>query len=415
MKFIKKLNAFLLAVTVLLSAAVFGACDGGNAIYQVKVVDAQGNPCNSGIIVKFMQSGNQVAMQPVDENGVVEKELAKGEYTVELVFTDDGETGHYDEKSAVLSAGKTSVEIVLMNGIGSESSTLSAKSPLTGEFKEYTAYYVDAGSTYISVEAEERNYYLFVPTESGTYEFSVDNNELILGYYGSPFFVQNASAADVTDNKFTISVSDSNIGTDEGGSSVFVIGIDGISEATNCVLTIERIGDPAYNVADEPWTAYETKCEVVPFTLELGASEKLVYVDITGKTDDYQFVYNETDGYYHLGTADGPVIYVDLGETSPYVSLETMILGNGTAGGAPIRKYFFDDNGDFVKKEDYTSIMTEYFSNMDQDLFVYPLNDDLIYIIQNGCSGWWDATSPDYIFEGCNPELGWMFACCYVG
>ena len=24
------------------------------------------------------------------------------------------------------------------------------------------------------------------------------------------------------------------------------------------------------------------------------------------------------------------------------------------------------------------------------------------------------AESPNYIFEGCNPELGWLFACCYV-
>jgi hypothetical protein len=48
-------------------------------------------------------------------------------------------------------------------------------------------------------------------------------------------------------------------------------------------------------------------------------------------------------------------------------------------------------------------------------LGIYPLNSDLVYILQNGCSGWWDATSPDYIFEGCNPEIGWMFALCYVG
>ena len=62
----------------------------------------------------------------------------------------------------------------------------------------------------------------------------------------------------------------------------------------------------------------------------------------------------------------------------------------------------------------YHNILTTYFENMDQDLGVYPLTADLVYIIQNGCSGWWTESSPDFIFEGCNPEIGWMYALCYI-
>jgi len=95
--------------------------------------------------------------------------------------------------------------------------------------------------------------------------------------------------------------------------------------------------------------------------------------------------------------------------------LQTVIQGDGAMGGAPIRKYFYDEAGEFVKKEDYTDILMDYFENMDSDLGVYPLTDDLIYIIQNGCGSWWDSESPDFIFEDSNPDLAWMFACCWVG
>lgn len=414
MKSVKKMQALLFALVLIFCTVMLCACGGGNATYQVKVTDALGNPSTSGVIVKFLQDGQQVAMQPVNNEGVAQKELPKGNYNVELVFTNDKLSGHYDKETAVLSASKTTLDIALINGVSGEGRPLFATSPVTNEGKDYTAYDVTVGGTYITLEAKERNYFLFTPTEAGTYKFSVDNNEFKLGYYGAPHFVQAQSATEVVDNAFTISVSASMIGTDQGGTSSYVIGVDGGEAAASCVLTIERTGDAERNISDEPWTEYQTSHIPAPFTLTLGAGEDLTYVDITGKTENNQIVYNEADGSYHFGTADGPVVYVHLGKGAPYVSLQIVIEGDGAAGGAPIREYFFDENGEFVKKEDYTNILTSYFDNIDPELNIYPLNDDLIYIIKNGCNGWWDETSPDFIFEGCNPEIGWMFALCYV-
>lgn len=409
----KRIKALVLALTMLLCTVVLCAC-GGDAAYQVKVTDAQGNPYTSGVIVKFMQDGKQAGMQPVNAEGISEKTLPKGDYTVELVFTDDDLTGHYDQEKAVLSAKTTTLEIVLMSGVSGEGKSLYATSPTTGESKEYTAYEVKAGSTYVELEAGERNYFLFTPTQAGTYQISVDNNDYVIGYYGAPHFVQSQSAAEVTDNAFTISVSETMIGEGNTGTSSYVIGVDGGTEKAGCGLTVARIGDPEWNVSDEPWTEYQTTHTPAPFTLTLGTGETLTYVDITGKTESNKVVYNEADGFYHFGKADGPVVYVHLGKGAPYVSLQTVIEGDGAAGGAPIREYFFDEDGKFVKKEDYTSILSNYFANMDEQLKIYPLTEDLAYIIQNGCNGWWDESSPDYIFEGCNPEIGWMFALCYV-
>ncbi len=425
MKIFKKLGIVLLAAVLAMTSFVLTACNGGDsndsgnndastAVYQVKVLDAQGNPCTSGVIVKFLKDGKQVAMIPVNDKGIVEKEMDKGDYTVELLFTDEENSAQYDKNEAVLTSEKTSVEISLMNGVSGEATVLNATSPVTGERKDYEAYNVNSGKTTVALEAKERNYFLFVPSEAGTYEISVNNADASVGYYGSPYFVLAESVEEVVDNKFTISVSKSNIGTAEGGTAVYVIGVDGLDEASEVVLSVERIGDPEYNISDEPWTQYQITCEITPFTLDLPDGKDLTYVDIEGDTEDYEIVFNDADGYYHLGTADGPVMYVHLGKGAPYVSLYTVINGDGAAGGAPIRSYFFDENGEFVKREDYTDILSTYFVNMDQTKYVYPLNDDLIYIIKNGCSGWWDPTSPDYIFDECNPEIGWMFACCYV-
>ena len=110
----RKMNAMLL-VLVMAFSLILAACsgtvaeNGGNAAYSVKVVDAQGAPYTMGVIVKFMKDGTQIAMQPLDANGVATKELEKGNYTVELVFTGESD-GYYDPAAAVLSAEKTSIQ-----------------------------------------------------------------------------------------------------------------------------------------------------------------------------------------------------------------------------------------------------------------------------------------------------------------
>lgn len=413
---IKRMFALLLAAA--LCAGLLAACSGGEAAnekltYSVKVVDGQGVPYTTGVVVKFMQGDTQVAMQLVNESGVAEKALPKGDYTLELVFTDESISGYFDPAQAVLTADMPSVEIALVNSTGENTMEIFATSPITGEGKNYTAYYVTEGSTRISVEAKERNYFIFAPTRAGTYRISVDNADLKLGYYGSPFFVQSQSAEEITDNTFTTSISESMIGDGNAGSVSLVLGVDGVEDARESVLTITRTGDPVRGVSDEPWTPYITSHTPAPFSLDLGDKE-LTYVDITGDTEANQVVFNDADGFYHFGAADGPVVYMHLGKKAPYVSLQTVILGDGPMGGAPIRKYFYDADGNFQKKEDYTNILTTYFENMDPELGVYPLTADLVYIIQNGCSGWWTESSPDFVFEGCNPEIGWMYALCYI-
>ena len=409
MKVFSKIMAAVLAVVMLFTLCACGNNDGGDsgmAKYRVKVLDGEGKALTTGVIVKFMKDGQQIAMQPVNGEGVAEKELERGNYTVELTFTSSETTGHYDVSAAVLTADKTELELSLVNALGTECYDL-----VVGE-ETYTAFAVNAGSTYTPVKASKRNYFLFTPTVAGNYRLSVDNNAVKVGYYGSPYFVQALSAVDVIDNAVTLSVNEGSIG------GTYVFGLDGIDADTNVIMNIIRIGDPTLSFDDLPWTEYKTSHTPAPYTLNLGG-KSLKYMDIKGKTEDYKVIYNDADGFYHFGTADGPIVLMHLDKKAPNLSLQTVIEGDGLGGGAPIRKYFFDGKGtapeNLVKREDYTDILRNYFANMDPNAGVYPLTKDLEYIIKTACSGWWTKDDPDYIFTDCNPELGWMFALCYVG
>ena len=410
----KQILTLALVLALCLSLAACGGEEGpqlaaGEALYKVSVTDALGNPYTAGVIVQFMQNGQQVAMQVVNEQGVAEKALPKGDYSVELKFTDNKANYYFDAEAAKLSEKENALTVVLYTAPG-EATDLFAYSLKAGQKVDCQAYHVSAGCTWLELTVDERNYFLFTPVQAGTYDIYLESGEGTVGYYGSPYFVQDATAAEVVDGKLTISVSASMIGTNDTGTSVFVLGVDAKSD--KAVLAVERTGDAQKTVSDEPWTPYVTTHTPTPYTLPAGS--KLTYVDIfKGKTEDYKLVMGN-DGFYHLGTADGPLMYINLGKEAPNLSLQIMIQGDGLAGGAPMRKYFYDENGEFLKKEDYTEIVVSYIENADQEYMVYPLTADMEYILKNGGAGWWDATHPNYIFDGCNPEIGWLFACCYV-
>lgn len=423
----KKITALLLALVLALSLVACGkeetpAVDAPEAEaapgYNVTVVDAFGNPYTDGVIVRFMQNGQQVSMQVVDENGKVSKDLEKGDYTVELQFTDKDASFYYDQTDLNLSADKTALEIVLYNAVSGEPASLNAYSLLTGSNKDQPAYNVGVGGTYVELIPGERNYFLFAPTQGGTYEFSVQGANAAIGYYGATHFVQEHSAAEVVDNKFTSSIKDSMIGTNGTGTTVMVIGLDAGTDETSAILTIERIGDPQWDVTDEPWQIYQPTIELQPYEHK---AKGLGEFDLKAATGTYNLVLG-SDNYYHLDSQDGPLVLVRLGKAAGGVkyldTFQTILEHSG------ITKYFYDEEGNFLKKESYDQCLIEYFDYMDEDTGLYPLTEDLKYIIQmrGDHYGWFDQNSPGYIFfdgnnnpiVGINHDISWLFMCCYA-
>ena len=417
----KNIRALLLAILMLCSVLVFAACGEQESTepqvtqpagYSVKVVDALGNPYTGDMIVRFMQNGQQAAMQKMGEDGVATKDLPDGEYTVELQFMDTEKNYYYDQTDLTMNANKKSLEIVLSYAVDEEAKTLTVQG------KEVTAYNVGVGCTYLELTAGERNYYLFTPTEAGKYQFSLVGSDAPIGYYGAPHFVQELSAAEVVDNVFTQNIKASMIGVSNTGTTVLVLGVDAPAEGGSAILAIERLGDPDKDITDEPWHIYAATTPPTAWKLPAGA--KLGEFDLTA--DGYNLVLNETDGFYHLDSADGPLVLVRLGEKATGLkyldSYQTIVDKTG------VNKYFFDEDGTFIKKEAYGECLLQYIECMDSETGLYPLTADLQYIIQmsGDHNGWFKTDGAFYLFKdsngsplpGINSEISWLFMCCYI-
>lgn len=413
---------------LLCMAMLFAACGGeagsentvpsGEAAYRVSVVDPNGAP-STGVIVKFLQNGQQVAMQTLNDQGIAEKTLKRGDYTLELMFTDSQATYHYDQSALQLTAEKTELTVTLSLGTSGEGRSLVVQE------QEHTAYDVTVGDTYVKLTPGGRSYFLFTPQQAGMYQFSCREADTVIGYYGAPHYVHDVSAAEVVDNTFTVSVRADMIGTGNTGTAVLVIGLDS-ETATNAILSIARIGDPEHTVEDEPWMVYQPTASLEAYKLPAGAVLK--DFDLTADSA-YTLVHNAEDGFYHLNTADGPLVLVRLGEKSggsKYLdSFETIISKSGVV------KYFYDADGNFQKKESYTECLMQYIGYedqstmkkhagcMDPDSGMYPLTEDLKYIIQQRgeYAGWFEETNAMYLFgalPNMNPENAWLFMCCYL-
>lgn len=404
----KKILALALATLLIGSVAMLAGCGepelSADAAYKVTLTDPAGAPYTKDIVVKFMQNGQQAAMQTVDANGVAEKTMPRGDYTVELQFMNADITYLYNTDDLQLTADKTELTIQLSQKLGEQTQELSVG----------TAYMVGAGCTTITLGAEGRSYYIFTPQEEGKYEVSlIGSNAAIGNYGGSVHYVWETSASEVVDNKFSVNVKKSQL-----GGAVIIIGVEaGTGEA---VLSVQNIGAPDWTVEDEPWIHYQATCPINPYTLPAGA--QVNKFDIKATTDTYQLVLNEADGYYHLNAADGPLVLVQLGNTSAETEylppFETILEKQG------IRRYFFDAEGNFEKKEEYSDCLLKYIENVDEASGLYPLNADLKYIIeQQGIqAGWFDPNSNGYLFVdqdynkivGINDEISWLFMCRYL-
>lgn len=381
----------------------------GDLNYQVTVLDPDGNPFTTGVIVEFYQGETKVGMAALNDNGVAAKNLPAGDYTVKLVYTDSNASYYYSEEGLELTGEKASSTVTLYQAAGAPASLAAAG-------QDATACPVQTGVTYVKLTPGNRSYFLFTPTEPGLYEFSTSDANASVGYYGAPHYVQSNSVAEVKDNTFTVSVRASMIGTSDTGTNVLVIGVD-TDSLDSCFLTVRRIGDPERSIEDEPWIVYDPTVSLQAYTLPEGA--QIAEFDLTAATGTYTLVYNEADGFYHLDTADGPLVLVRLGVDSKYLACFKTILDS-----SGVMKYFFDEDGTFVKKESYSECLLEYIGSMDEANGVYPLTKDLQYIIQQRAdhSGWFTQNADTYLFKdengnnvpGINPELMWLFMCCYI-
>ena len=341
-----------------------------------------------------------------DANGVITTSLASADYTVFLAFS--GSTMYYEEKTAVLPKGTTELTIKVAPAV--DESTYDT-------WGANGFYYVGVGGTYVTLQSGVVNYFIFEPEEAGVYRFSTSDPDAIISYQNVRTYLTDLTKDtdyDSKTNSFTRNVKPSNIGGN------IAIGIKG---TTDCILEIIRISDPILDESDIEPVDYKPNLNPKDFKFDK-TPKKFEYVDLTSDLSMAD-LYKDSSGYYHLNSVDGPMLYMCLGWDTleaPYVSMYKM-LGVSGVGGTAFGKTF-RENGT-IRKESYVDCMIAYVNSVDKATGMYPLNDDLIYMIKNGGEGkgWWDPDNGNFLFKdengnpnpaGLNTDIAWMFAVCYV-
>ncbi len=386
--------------------------------YSVTVLDGFGNPM-SGIQVTFMSPQAPVGSVKTDENGKAVCKLTEGEYEADVEVGDDYYVGGYIK----LTASAPSAEVIAVG---------YASNPEKMYPDEVNGVYnVGVGSVRVPVENNVIRYFFFKPTEGAVYKFYTDSDKVEAGYYGGNFNVlaYNAGQYDEEGN-LVFEFLKSSVG------QVLVIGLKSSSASVSeCTLTIERYSDIGISDGERPYEQYQLSKELTQKTQTPKGTREYVSIEVDLTTfanrEEIQVVYNEADGYYHLHTADGPVLYVVI--TQPLTYFQDNSLA-GIAGTSPVGRIFYDEEGNFVKKEGYNVaiagekdysigageiVKNGYAQIADTKYGVVPLDADLIYILKNiGADGWYERGTPgltDWIFGESivMPENCWLFAVCY--
>ena len=372
--------------------------------YTVTVADHFGNPV-SGIVVQLMQGEDMDTMSKTDANGVASFKRSSGEYSVMLDFVGgeaEAQTYVYDVDSLLLNEQNPSATVVLYKKV-TQFETLYKG---TGT---YEAGKLCDGAYRVELAENGTTYFVFRPNRAGIYEFGVvSGTKIEIGYYGDPNVISDNSIAEVKDGKFRLEIRSMFIGETEDTTTPYVIGLTPRSAKT-CVLTIEHVGIPEKSPEEDVWReAHATEKYLTDPTPVSGS-----FTALDLKQAGLCVVLNENDGYYHLGTADGPVVYVLIKEKSSYTDLLPSFiqqLGTGSLG-----VYFYDDNGKYLHKELYNALFTEYAEVCNAD-GATPMTKELADAIKNlgDFRGWWDFPDQDIFGDALIPvEVAWLFACGY--
>lgn len=385
--------------------------DENGLAYTVKLVDATGTGV-TGILVTFNQNNQPVAMVSADASGVAKTYLEPGEYDVTLTSS-AGAKLKFDSNAAFVSEYQTEITLT----VAADISATSHESAYWGNYFRLTtgSSWVNLTKTLNYVEEFNAYMYVFYPAMSGIYRFSVSDG-VVLGYYGTVSFPNGPSLrSDNDQGYFELTVRDGEFANDN--QPALVMGLLNEGNLTEATITVVRCGDAP---AELPVEVYEPTCEIENFTLT--QSGTVSYVNLKNSAN----IEKRADGFYYLG---GKKLYVNLSNSAPYLTMNIMLGYNydATTGewaassmGTGLKGLMYDDEGTVIAVADFTECMTNYVKASDPVSGLYPLNDDLIYMIQTGgaYNGWWNEASPNYLFSsitGLNVDTAWMFAVCTVG
>ncbi len=426
----KRLTAALLAATVCLGTALTScgvlvpvdentkteqnkspAPDAPAAIdYSVRVVDYFGTPI-TGVVVQL--KGSDELMSVVNSDGYARFAVRSGEYNVTLDFTSEDTAALYEFDASGWKVNANSPELTVTLYNAPKGTETFYKDDV-----RYDAAKVGEGAYRVELTEGKMSYVVFRPAKAGIYEFGyVCDAAVELGAYGMPINVLDNSTLDFVNGVLRMSVMRSYVGETEASTTPTVIGIrctDGNADA--CVLTVKHVGELPLE-DDDVWRDMDAS-ERYLTAFEVPANAELR--DIPLNDSNLQVVL-DSNGYYHLGTVDGPLVYIRITSGISYFRED----GTGTLADAASLSLFgaklYNADGQYTGQVRYNGMVASYAAlceEYNQADGVCPLTDELATMMKQvgGYRGWYNEGSATYLFgnvRGLIEENAWLFACCY--
>ncbi len=246
------------------------------------------------------------------------------------------------------------------------------------------------GENKLTLLDAEYTLYLFTPEEIGVYTLSVSEGATI-GYWGAgTFFYNNPNS---TANSIEQEI--------KAVGQQMLIGVASKNPAVT--LTIEKTGESA-GYEEIVYTDYEN-VHTPSVDNAYAGGDKLTAVNIA---ESHTAVLGD-DGFYHLDTVYGGIIYVNL-ITNGFNILSVFGL-DGSMAATRLRAEYNGTHYDFLKAMNAYALAVE-----DTDDGIYPLTTDLMIFLQayGTAQGWYtqNLSSFEEIQSGeFDPETAWMVTC----
>lgn len=241
---------------------------------------------------------------------------------------------------------------------------------------EISETHIYVGENAVTTLMADTTLFAFEPEELGVYEFVVDKEDAALSYWNGSIFYVAGLAAEAVDGKLEVVCA-------AVGQSI-LIGLGGVDSANITVTKTDDYTPPAAVEYVDYVNQHSPKKD--GFKLPEAALTK---VDITAT----HTVVLGSDGIYRYGSANGPILYVDLTGV-PYADLyECYYPSSGGEVADRMRGTYVDKDG-VTRGYEFLSAMRQYADALDSEGFYYLTVDIANYINMFGKDqGWF---KPEY-------------------